>query len=150
MAYLVKRGSNRWEFRESSWTPQGPRSRTLASFRRMSDDVADEAAAAARHPLSRRDLWQLARRAAVPEAAQPPNAAARVILAGAARGVLPSPGLRDLLRRAFDGSPEAGIGRWIGATAEQRGVALYELLRLADAFPPRPHAPLKEALGRDA
>jgi hypothetical protein len=149
MAYVVKRGANRWEFRESNWTPNGPRSRTLASFRRMSDDVADKASSAARHPPSRRELWQLARRAGVPEAELAADAAARVILARAARGVLPSPGLRDLLRRAFDGSQDEGVGRWAGASPEQRGIALYELLRLADAIPPRPHAPLKAALGKN-
>jgi hypothetical protein len=145
MAYLVRRSASSWEVRESRQTPEGPRSRTLARFREMDDAVLATVLAGAQGPVDSARLREAARRAGVPEGDLSVDRAARVILAGAARGAYPMPGLRRRLQEVASGpgSPDA---RWLTATPSERGAALRDLLLLVDALPPRPHVPLRAAL----
>ena len=41
MAYVVERRSGHWEIRESVHTAAGPRARTLATFRMLTDEVLE-------------------------------------------------------------------------------------------------------------
>jgi len=141
MTYVVTRPGGWWEIRESVATPRGPRARTLASFKALTDEVLARARAAAGRPFELADVVRSARRAGAPIERSEPDAHARGLTRALARGERPRSGLRRLLvsglsddpavRRAFDDS----IARWIGATPRQRGDALVQLLGLADAIP---------------
>ena len=62
MAYLYQRRDGRIEIRESSSTPQGPRSRTLVGFRGpLLPEHLDRAEAAARRRFDRDALARRAR-----------------------------------------------------------------------------------------
>src|ERR1700687_4471424 len=43
--FVVRRPADRWELRESTLTPSGPRSRTLATFRELDDQTIRHATA---------------------------------------------------------------------------------------------------------
>jgi hypothetical protein len=141
MAYIVSRRSGSWELRESRSTEQGPRSRTLASFRTLTPDVVERARRRAGAPLSAAEIQRAASRAGVPIAGSAPNAAAAKLLAELAEGRAPSAPLRRLLVDALpgsDGGPtdaERAAAPWIAATPEDRGEALRDLLLLADRLP---------------
>lgn len=51
MAYVVARPNGRFEVRESSHTPRGPRARTLAGFQTLTDEVLARAARQATRPF---------------------------------------------------------------------------------------------------
>jgi len=51
MAYVVARGAGRYEIRESVHSPSGPRSRTLANFAVLTDDVMAKAQGRATRPF---------------------------------------------------------------------------------------------------
>jgi hypothetical protein len=51
MAYVVARPKGRFEIRESVHTPKGPRARSLANFRELSDDVLARARQRATRPF---------------------------------------------------------------------------------------------------
>jgi len=147
MAYVVARPQDRWEIRESRWTPRGPRSRTLASFTRLSSAVVDRARAAAAVPVAAERIWELARRAGAP-APPPADEAARTLLAELAAGRPPSPGLRRMLLQHLGAEPTrdplgGGVVEWLTATPRQRGDALRDLLGLADHLPPPKPGPLR-------
>lgn len=150
MAYVVKRPSDRFEIRESESTPRGPRARTLASFRELSDDVLDRAAARARRRLDRARLR--ARAVALGAAVAPPEAAtaAHRLLRAVGRGDRPPPGVGRLLARALAHEPghmpadhlEAMLP-WLAADDAERSRSLVDLLDLADALPVRPRGALR-------
>lgn len=134
MAYVAPAKGGRFEVRESSNTPKGPRSRTLASFRELDDSViarAREKAAKAPDPA---ELRRAARRAGAPVAQTPVNRAARELIAELAKGRRPEPQLREMLLDLLRGGHREGA-EWMAATLEARGRALVELLLLADAVP---------------
>jgi hypothetical protein len=143
MAYLVTRPGGIWEVRESRSTTAGPRSRTLATFRTLTPEVVERARARASGPLTDKDLRMAAVRAGAPVASEEANRAGAELLAALAAGGGPRPVLRRLLRDALqpdrattsDSAREAG--RWVAATAQQRGETLRDLLLLSDALPPR-------------
>jgi hypothetical protein len=145
MAYVVRRPGGSWEIRESVATPKGPRSRTLASFRRFTPAVVSRAVRAAQRPTSAAQIHEAARRAgAVGSAA---DAAARSLLAEAAAGRRPSPGLSRLLLAALGDAtehdpPGSGAPEWMEATPEQRGNTVRDLMRLTDRMPRRGRRPL--------
>jgi len=138
MAYLVRRGTGRVEIRESRSTPKGPRSRVLASFAgALTPEVLERAAARAERPFDRRVLARRARAAgiAVEERSHEPEA--RALLARLRRGAPLDPVLAAALRRELQRQPEAPVPEelaevsgWIGASAEDRGAALRQLLDL--------------------
>jgi hypothetical protein len=140
MAFVVetKRG---YEIRESRATPDGPRSRTLATFREFSDEVVRTAQDRAAQPLDPAHLRAAALRAGAPIAEEPLGRAARDVLRLLAGGAALDPMLRTLLRDALGGEPEVSDAaraatQWIGAPLRARGDALRELLELGDALPP--------------
>lgn len=144
MAYIVPKKSGSWEIRESTATPAGPRSRTLASFRELTPEVIERAGARATARLDRRALTMLAHRAGAPVAAAPADAAAAALLAELSHGDTPSPGLHRLLVAALgpaDREPtdsEQAMAPWLAMTARARGANLRDLLLMADAIPTSP------------
>jgi len=136
MAYVVARTGRRFEIRESRVTPDGPRARTLATFRVLDDGVIAHASERSESTLDVHALRASARRAGAPVAVDDgPDRAARVLLAQLADGHRPSPVLTALLADALARPPSQPVP-WIGASPERRGEALRDLLLLADRLPP--------------
>jgi len=155
MAYIVATQAGRFEVRESKATEKGPRSRTLASFRKLTDEVIEKVQATAEKPPSADELKKVALKAGAPVQISELDEAAKRTLRGIASGGRPRPILRRLLLDALLAkdaphwqSDTAGLvsdaarsaGEWIGAPAEERAEALRDLLELADALPTRPRA----------
>lgn len=138
---MVSGKSGSWEIRESRATAQGPRSRTLATFRELTPDIVERARARACKPLEPRDLHKAAIRAGAPVAAPTPDRAARALLAELAAGHLPRRALAGLLHDllAAPASPSSDAARsvlpWVDASPAQRGEALRDLLALSDQLP---------------
>jgi hypothetical protein len=153
MAYVVARPSGRWELRESRSTPAGPRARTLATFRALTDEVLERAGARASRPLDREAVRASALRAGAPVADEDVNRAAGELLAQLAGGRRPRAALHRLLLDALqdervprlaDRAPSleaAGTdnaraaAQWISCSAQARGEALRDLLLLGDRLP---------------
>lgn len=161
MAYVTSRPNKTWEIRESVTTPDGPRSRTLASFRALSDDVIEHAQARARKPLTADELRDAARRAGAPVDLATADRAAGDLLRELADGREPHPILRALLIDALQEGPPTRLGEaprsrenesaavlpfetphnarasaaWLTRTPAERSAALDDLLLLADQFP---------------
>ncbi|HTC59797.1 MAG TPA: hypothetical protein VK691_06705 [Solirubrobacteraceae bacterium] len=130
MAYVVGRRGGRFEVRESFHTSAGPRSRTLAGFDVLSDDILAAAARRAQRPFDTEAVIRSARRA---------GARVRVVTSGASRA-------RD---RFLAGSRTMASTLWQPPPSDARvdaGTALLELLGFADMVaagqPPRPFEPL--------
>lgn len=130
MAYVVARRGGRFEIRESFHTANGPRSRTLAGFAALSDDVLAAAARRAQRSFDADAVIRSARRA---------GARVQIATSGSSRA-------RD---RFLDGSKSMvnslGQAPPPGARVDA-GTALRELLGFADMVaagqPPRPFEPL--------
>lgn len=144
MAFIVPSKSGRFEIRESRSTPAGPRSRTLASFRELDDEVIEKARNQADKPPSREQLIDAARRVGAPVARSAADQAARELIAALGKGNEPEPKLRRLLTaKLSDDSREAttpsdpgrAVAEWMASTPAERGKALVDLLLLADALP---------------
>lgn len=156
MAYVTANRRGGFEVRESRATPNGPRSRTLATFRRLDDEVIERARSRASKPPSAEELREAALRAGAPVAAAPVDRAAAETVRRLAAGERVDPMLRRLLLDALRQQerservelPEAGAARepemsaaareaseWIGVGPERRSEALWELLAMTDAFP---------------
>jgi hypothetical protein len=147
MAFVVPTRKDSYEIRESRNTDKGPRSRTLASFRELTDEVIEKARAKAAKPPSAEELRRAARRAGAPVAREPIEQAARELITELARGNRLDPTLRQILlemlqkgyREDVATSPEGEAARamalWMAATPDERGRALFDLLLLADALP---------------
>jgi hypothetical protein len=144
MAFVVATKRGTFEIRESHNTPEGPRSRTLATFKELDDDVIAEASERADKVLDPEQLRDSARRAGAPIAAPPVDRAARELLAQLAKGKEPGPKLRHLLSSALGDewrgpttSPDStrSAAEWIAASPQERGKTLEDLLLLADALP---------------
>lgn len=143
MAFVVPRPSDRWEIRESRMTPKGPRSRTLATFRELTDEVLERARSKAESPFDDDTIRKAALRAGAPLAEPRADRLARELLGELGRGRRPATQLGRLLAAALDEgvSPQAqtaqSIARWANAGPGERGRALNDLLLLADALPTR-------------
>lgn len=151
MAYVVSTKRGTFELRESHSTPKGPRSRTLASFRELDDEVIRKARERAGKALEPEQLREAALRAGATVAEAPLDRAARETLRRLAGGEGLDPMLRELLRDALEpagrrGHQAPGSGgavsdaarsaaQWVGASPVARGEALRDLLDLADAVP---------------
>lgn len=147
MAFVVRRPGSRWELRESYSTDDGPRARTLVSFRVLTDEVIRRASAACGKPLDRQAIVRSARRAGAPIERPPADALAGALLRVLAMTPSMSPGLRRLLRDRLEQGPVAravddSVSEWIAASDQERGDALVDLLGLADRLP----APKRKAL----
>jgi len=144
MAFLVSRRSGRYEIRESEHTDKGPRARTLVTFRELSPEVLDRADARSRSGVDRAAIRAKARSLGVPVAGRDAttDTLARQLLARLAAGSTVSRPVAALLAEqlAATGEPPDGLDgalEWLGASAVQRGRALWDLLELADALPVR-------------
>jgi hypothetical protein len=155
MTFIVATKKGTFEIRESRGTPAGPRSRTLASFRELTDETIEKARARAAKPPSAEELREAALRAGAPIAPPAVDRAARELLGRLAKGQRPDPMLRRLLLDALanedrsDRPSDSGAtvsdsarsaSEWVGATPAERGAALEDLLLLADALPLRRRA----------
>lgn len=154
MAFVVRTRPERFEIRESRSTPRGPRSRTLASFKELNPAIIEKALARTSKGLDPEQLRKSALRAGAPVAEPAVEKAGRETLRLLARGERLDPMLRQLLLDALRGenqsSPHAepappsdaarAATEWIGATPGERGEALEDLLKLADALPLRRRA----------
>ena len=145
MAYVVRRPNGSWEVRESVSTPKGPRSRTLASFRRFTPAVVSRAVRAAQRPTTSDAVYAALEEAGAVSSAA--DEAARALLAEVAAGRPPSPGLRRLLTDMLSDPPAhdppgADAAEWFGRSDAERGAALRDLLDFVDALPRRPRPPL--------
>lgn len=158
MAFVTANRRGSFEVRESRATPEGPRSRTLATFRRLDDEAIERALARAERPVTAEEVRDAALRAGAPVAAAPIDRAAGDTIRRLAAGERVDPMLRrlllDALRRQERGErfevPEGGAGvsgdpevsdaaraasEWIGVGADERGEALRDLVDLTDALP---------------
>jgi hypothetical protein len=142
MAFVVGRPGGRFEVRESHATPRGPRARTLATFTTLDDAVVAHVIERAEVPVDVHGLVHAARRAGAPVTvgASPADTAARALLAEIRAGHRPSPALAAALSEAV--VPDTAISdsvraaaAWSGATPEERGEALRDLLLLSDRLP---------------
>jgi hypothetical protein len=147
MAYVVRRrDGSYWELRETRSTPKGPRSRTLASFRTLSDETIERARARSTKSLTPEEIRSAAHRAGAPVALAKADRAAGDLLRELAAGRELHPTLRMLLEDALQ--TDVGSTRpldnaqasaaWLSATPTERGNALHDLLLLTDAIPHRP------------
>jgi hypothetical protein len=156
MAFVVPTRRGGFEVRESHATPAGPRSRTLATFTELTDEVIEKARSRAAKPPSPEELRAAAARAGAPVPGPAVDEAARETLRLLAQGERPDPMLRRLLldalgeneappqetseakRRAAVVSDAArSATEWIGVGLDERARALRDLLELADALPVR-------------
>jgi hypothetical protein len=152
MAFIVPTKRGNFEIRESHSTPAGPRSRTLASFKELTDETIEKARSRAAQPPSADQLREAALRAGAPVASPPVDRAARDLLGKLAKGQRPDPMLKRLLLDALANedrsdrptNPTAtvsdaarSVSEWVGASAQERGEVLEDLLLLADALPLR-------------
>jgi hypothetical protein len=163
MGYVTARKNGTWEIRESVSMPEGPRSRTLASFRTLSDEVLQHAQVRAAKPLDKKAVRDAAHRAGAPVDLATADRAAGDLLRELADGHEPHPILRTLLIDALQEGPPARLGEtrktwqearaeagvpqleeldnarasaaWLTRTPAERSAALYDLLLLADRFP---------------
>lgn len=144
MAFVVAKPKARFEIRESVSTPAGPRARTLATFRVLTEGVIDEAASRAHRPFDADKIRTRAAELGVPRRANAAAAGVRALVAQLRRGEPLPPALVDELRRvlprrraAVPDSLESAVG-WIGADDATRGRALRDLLDVTSRIPPRP------------
>jgi hypothetical protein len=141
MAYVVRRPAGRWELREARSTPKGPRSRTLASFAKLTGSVAEQAAARSHGILSAGEVRRLAARAGAPVEGTPADEAAATLLAELDAGRGPSPARGRMLAAALNGrgehasEAERAVAPWLSASPAERGEALRDLMLLADRIP---------------
>lgn len=155
MAFVTRKGPTRWELRESFGTARGPRSRTLASFSRLTDDVLRHAGERAGEALDAAQVRAGARRAGAPVQLPPAEQAARTLAAELARGAELPPVLRAVLLSALQDSAEQfpvsdaarAAAAWADADPRERADTLHDLLLLADALP-APRRPLQPAFPR--
>lgn len=145
MAYVVRRPSGSWEIREAVSTPKGPRSRTLASFRRFTPAVVTRAVRAATRPTGSEEIYAALEQAGAVSSAA--DEAARALLTEISAGRSPSPGLRRLVQAMLSTSreshqPGAEAAEWFARPDMERGDALRDLLDFVDALPPRAAPPL--------
>lgn len=138
--FVVGRPGKRWELRESTLTPSGPRSRTLAAFREL-DSRAIGQVTARRPDVDPQELRSLCRRAGAPVTPPRPDGAAAQLLAALAHEGPPRPSMRRVLAaelgadNATASDSERAAARWLTATPAERGETLRDLLLLADRLP---------------
>jgi hypothetical protein len=136
MAFITPARNGAFEVRESRVTPEGPRSRTLATFRELDAATIEKVIERAEQTPTREELIAAALRAGAPIAPSPADDAARGLLRALARGEAPSPMYRRLLLDGLNGQSRSAA-EWLGTSLAERGEALRDLLLLGDAIPIR-------------
>lgn len=149
MAYVVSKPNGTWEVRESRRTPAGPRSRTLATFREFGPEMADQVAERSSTPVDSDDIRSKVVRAGAPVAYPEVEGAAKALLRQMSLGQKPRRALAQLIADSLPGVDGSTVSHeadrmkfWAGASKNERGEALKDLLGLGDALPPvkRRHA----------
>lgn len=150
MAFVVPTKKGNFEIRESRGTPAGPRSRTLVTFKELTEGDIEKARARAAKPPTAGELREAALRAGATVSPPPASRAARELIGELARGQKLDPMLKRLLfdalaiesrsdhpadRDATVSDAARSVSEWIGASASERGNALEDLLLLTDALP---------------
>ena len=97
MAFIVPTRKGTFEIRESRSTPAGPRSRTLATFKELTEETIEKAQVRAVKPPSADELREAALRGGAPVAPAPADRAAPDLLGRLAKGQSPNP----MLKRRF-------------------------------------------------
>lgn len=139
--YVVARGGDRFEIRESTRTSRGPRSRTLATFRELTPTVLAQVRERAQGTIDGEELRGAARRAGAAVGAPAVDAAAAELYRQLANGARLRPALARLLGAelpsctAAPTAAERAAGAWLAATSDERGRALHDLLALTDRLP---------------
>ncbi len=142
MAFVVSKPNGTWEARESRRTPKGPRSRTLATFREFTPEVANRIVERSSAAIDREDLRKSAARAGAPIVDSEADRAAAEVLRQVSRGHTVRPGLARLLSDSLspgDASVTHETDRmkqWAGASTAERAEALADLLDLGESLPP--------------
>jgi hypothetical protein len=142
MAYLYARKNGRIEIRESHSTPRGPRSRTLASFRApLTEEHLDRAESASARRFDRDAIRRRAHALGVPIARSSADSHARALIGRLRRGDRLDPVLASALREQLVGRESEAVPddlgdvvEWIGASDDERGSALRDVLRLYDTI----------------
>jgi hypothetical protein len=147
MAFVVRRPGGRFEIRESIATPGGPRPRTLATFRVLTDSVLESARARAQRTFDEEKVKARAAALKVPRVEGGAAVTARKLIAELRRGEQLPPGLVVALRAALPRSKRVSdslddVIDWIGADSRRRGQAARELADLTSRFPTRPRPAL--------
>jgi hypothetical protein len=142
MASIVRRKDGRAEIRESYTTPNGPRSRTLAIFRELTDADLDKAARRAARSFDRDKLLERARALGVPRFGDSASRSARALLAELQQGRPLAPSLVTALQISLRGLSASNavrwdMLRWFGASDAERGETLREFVRARHATIPR-------------
>ena len=149
MAFITEGKAGAWEIRESRATPRGPRSRTLATFSVLTDDVIERAIARSEAGVTAEELRAAAVRSGAPLPASKADRSAAVLLAALDRGDRPRRALDGVLAEVFAGRPrisshEAGAAAaWASASPEERARTLVDLLLLGDALPKKRRGELR-------
>ncbi|MBS1883949.1 MAG: hypothetical protein JSS97_13455 [Actinobacteria bacterium] len=136
MAFVTASRNGSFEVRESRATADGPRSRTLATFRELDEATIKKVVERAEKPPAREALIEAALRAGATVAVSPVEAAARDLLRALARGESLNLSSRRLLLDALHGESRQAA-EWLGTSPAERGDALRDLLGLGDAVPIR-------------
>jgi hypothetical protein len=136
MTYIVATKGDSFEVRESRATPDGPRSRTLATFRELDPATIERVVERAAKAPTREALIEAALRAGAPLASAPIEAAARALLRSLARGEVLSSRNRRLVLDALNGESRQAA-EWLDTPLAERAAALRDLLGLGDAIPIR-------------
>lgn len=147
MAYVVRRPGDRFELRESRWTQDGPRSRTLVTFRELSTEAIELALARSHGVITKADLVAVARRAGAPVARSRADEAGARLIAALGDGEILDSGIERLIRDRLGQAPssrdkavsdaERAAATWLGRSLEERGEALRDLLSMGDRLPVR-------------
>jgi len=144
MAYAVPRADERFELRESAWTPKGPRSKTLATFKQLTPEVISHAVTRSDGVTTRSELVAAAKRAGASMPRPPADESAVRLIGFLAQGESLSPAIERLLRDRLGHTDhqerpptdsERAAAAWLGRSLAERGEALRELLLLADRLP---------------
>lgn len=143
MAFVVTKPNGTWEVRESRRTPAGPRSRTLATFREFTPEVTAQVSERSSVPIESDDLRSKVVRAGAPVTESEVERASKTLLRQLSLGQKPRRALAQLIAESFPearGSSVSGEAErmmlWAGASMNERGEALTDLLGLGDALPP--------------
>lgn len=151
MAFVVRK-AGQYEVRESRATPAGPRATTLVTFRVLDDGVLRRARARAERPFDDGAVRRRARALGAPVAAADVVLAARSLLVELDGGATVPPALHAQLieRLGSTRAPAGDVGDalddalpWVGATDDQRGRAVRDLLALTDSLPVSRPSPLR-------
>ncbi len=141
MAFVVTRRDGRFEIRESVSTPQGPRARTLATFRAVNDTVLLQAERRAERPFDRRKVEAKALAVGASRDTRETVRLAHSLLEdlhlGRSLPPLLAAALAHRLADTHTPMPDSlpPLADWIGSTPQERGEALRDLLRLTDRLP---------------